>query len=99
MNKLVPNFDLHRVIVLPWTEQLGITVWIVVMGFFVIAACGLVGSYLVLRRMALVGDAISHSVLPGIALAFLLSNSRGTTTMIVGCTSSILAASFSRLSA
>ena len=40
---------------------------IVLMGFFVTASCGLVGNYLILRRMALVGDAISHSVLAGIA--------------------------------
>jgi manganese/zinc/iron transport system permease protein len=31
-----------------------------------------------------VGDAISHSILPGIAIAFLLSNSRGTTAMFLG---------------
>ena len=33
------------------------------MAFFVITSCGLIGNYLILRRMALVGDAISHSVL------------------------------------
>ncbi|HMO66294.1 MAG TPA: metal ABC transporter permease, partial [Verrucomicrobiota bacterium] len=41
------------------------------MGFLVITACGLAGTYLVLRRLALMGDAISHSVLPGLAGAFL----------------------------
>ena len=54
------------------------------MGFFVGSACGLVGNYLMLRRMALVGDAISHSVLPGIAIAFLVSGSRGSAAMFVG---------------
>ena len=44
------------------------------MGFLVCAACGLAGNYLILRRMALVGDAISHSVLPGLAIAFLAAN-------------------------
>lgn len=34
------------------------------------AACALVGAFLVLRRAALLSDAISHAVLPGIALAF-----------------------------
>lgn len=48
------------------------TIWIVLMGFFVTAACGLVGNYLLLRRMALVGDAISHSILPGLVVAFLI---------------------------
>lgn len=33
--------------------------------------CALVGSYLMVQRLALLGDAISHSVLPGLALAFL----------------------------
>src|SRR5688500_13052666 len=37
-----------------------------------------------LRRMALVGDAISHSVLPGIAIAFLVSGSRGSVPMFIG---------------
>jgi manganese/zinc/iron transport system permease protein len=34
--------------------------------------------------MALVGDAISHSVLPGLAIAFLLANSRSSTAMFLG---------------
>lgn len=33
--------------------------------------CALVGSYLMVQRLALLGDAISHSVLPGLAIAFL----------------------------
>ncbi|HHY86941.1 MAG TPA: metal ABC transporter permease [Verrucomicrobia bacterium] len=81
---LVPPFDLHNVFVAPWADDFGGTVWVVIMGFLVTLACGLVGNYLILRRMALVGDAISHSVLPGIAIAFLLSNSRGTTAMFAG---------------
>lgn len=34
--------------------------------------CSLVGSYLMVQRLALLGDAISHSVLPGLGVAFLL---------------------------
>ena len=34
------------------------------------AACGLVGAFLVLRKTALLSDAISHAILPGIVLAF-----------------------------
>jgi manganese/zinc/iron transport system permease protein len=37
------------------------------------AACALVGCYLVLRRMSMMGDALSHAVLPGLALAFIVS--------------------------
>lgn len=34
--------------------------------------CGVVGSFTVLRGLALMGDAVSHAVLPGIAASFLL---------------------------
>src|SRR4028118_1464162 len=34
--------------------------------------CAIVGSYLMVQRLALLGDAISHSVLPGLAIAFMV---------------------------
>ena len=34
--------------------------------------CAVVGSYLMVQRLALLGDAISHSVLPGLAIAYLI---------------------------
>lgn len=34
--------------------------------------CAVVGSYLMVQRLALLGDAISHSVLPGLAIAFIV---------------------------
>lgn len=58
--------------------------WILLTGALVAAACGLLGSFLVLRRMAMVGDAISHAVLPGIVIAFLLSGSRDSVAMLFG---------------
>lgn len=82
--ELIPPFDVVSFIKAPWGEAGESSLWIVVMGFLVNAACGLVGSFLVLRRMALVGDAISHSLLPGIAVAFLLSTSRSSGLMLVG---------------
>jgi manganese/zinc/iron transport system permease protein len=84
MADLIPPFDFHRVFVTPWTENLSSFGWIALMGFCVAAACGLVGNYLILRRMALIGDAVSHSVLPGLVVAFLLSDSRGTLPMFGG---------------
>ena len=66
------GFDWQRVMVEPWAVDSAISGWIVLMGFLVTAGCGLVGNYLLLRRMALVGDAISHSILPGLIVAFLV---------------------------
>ncbi|HVF85155.1 MAG TPA: metal ABC transporter permease [Abditibacteriaceae bacterium] len=58
--------------------------WIVAIGALVAGSCALCGSFLVLRRMAMLGDAISHAVLPGIAIAFLLSGSRNSWIMLLG---------------
>lgn len=58
--------------------------WIILTGILVAATCGILGCFLVLRKMAMVGDAISHSVLPGIAIAFLVSSSRDSLLMLIG---------------
>ena len=84
MGELLPEFSWTEMVVLPWTDEIGVFIWIALMGFFVTTACGLIGNYLILRRMALVGDAISHSVLPGIAIAFLVSQSRGSLPLFLG---------------
>lgn len=84
MNDFIPAFDWGRVVIDPWTVQFESTFWIVLMGFLATAACGLIGNYLILRRMALVGDAISHSVLPGLAVAFLFSGSLHIGSMFAG---------------
>jgi manganese/zinc/iron transport system permease protein len=80
----IPPFDFQKVLVAPWTTDFASYGWIALMGFFVATACGLVGNYLILRRMALVGDAISHSVLPGLVIAYLLAGTRHSTVMFVG---------------
>ncbi len=72
MSSLIPGFDFQRVFIAPWTDDFGTSFWIALMGFFVAAACGLVGNFLLLRRLALIGDAISHSILPGLVLAFVV---------------------------
>lgn len=53
-------------------------------GAFAAAACALVGCFLVLRRMSLMGDAISHAALPGLVAAFLISGSNHTLPMLTG---------------
>lgn len=47
-------------------------------------ACAIVGNFMVLRRQSLLGDSIAHSVLPGLAAAFLIVGSRGSVPMFVG---------------
>jgi manganese/zinc/iron transport system permease protein len=84
MNDFIPAFNWHQHVIVPWTTNFGGSIWIALMGFFVATACGLVGNYLMMRRMALVGDAISHSILPGIAIAFLISHKRSTPVMFIG---------------
>ena len=61
-----------------------IDTWIVVVGALSAAACALLGNYLVLRRMSMMGDAISHAVLPGLAIAFLITGSRASLPMLTG---------------
>ena len=66
-------------------SELGINdIWIMATASLVAASSALVGVFLILRRQALIGDAISHSVLLGIVLAFLLTDSRSLPVMLTG---------------
>lgn len=47
-------------------------------------ACAVIGCFLVLRRLSLLGDAISHAILPGLAVAFMLTQSRSPSAMVAG---------------
>ncbi|PKV75717.1 metal ABC transporter permease [Pontibacter ramchanderi] len=58
--------------------------WIILTGSLVATCCSLLGCFLILRRMAMVGDAISHAVLPGIVIAFLFTGARDTVPMLIG---------------
>ncbi|NTZ16651.1 metal ABC transporter permease [Paenibacillus sp. JMULE4] len=60
------------------------TLYVILTSVLVASACGVVGCFLVLRKMAMIGDAISHSVLPGIVIAFLISGSRDSVAMMLG---------------
>lgn len=60
--------------------------WIILTASLVSTCCALLGCFLVLRKMAMVGDAISHAVLPGIVVAFFLSGSLSSTEVLVGAT-------------
>lgn len=64
-----------------WTS---LDTWIVIAGVVSALACALLGNFLVLQRMSMMGDAISHAVLPGLAVAFLLTGSRESLPMFLG---------------
>ncbi|MBX3743388.1 MAG: metal ABC transporter permease [Akkermansiaceae bacterium] len=69
-----------------WTDpwQSPTILWLAVTAAFTAIACGLPGAFLVLRRMSLTGDAISHSVLPGIVIGFLVSGTLDSPWIILG---------------
>jgi manganese/zinc/iron transport system permease protein len=58
--------------------------WIVITGALICMACVLPGTFLVLNRQSMLGDGISHAVLPGLAAAFLFTNSRDLLPMLAG---------------
>ncbi|WP_294225270.1 metal ABC transporter permease [uncultured Shimia sp.] len=59
-------------------------------GVLAAVACALPGNFLVLRRQALIGDAISHVVLPGIVVAFLLTGLVAAAPMMLGAAGAAL---------
>ncbi|MCH7689197.1 MAG: metal ABC transporter permease, partial [Planctomycetes bacterium] len=58
--------------------------WTMTVGIVCNASCAILGCFLVLRRMSLLGDAISHSVLAGIGVAFLLTGQTTIVPMFLG---------------
>ncbi|MEY2970402.1 MAG: hypothetical protein RLZZ599_775 [Bacteroidota bacterium] len=58
--------------------------WIIVTGFLVASSTGMLGNLLLLRRMSMMGDALSHAVLPGIVIAYLISGSRASFPLFLG---------------
>tara|TARA_R110002049_G_scaffold307383_2_gene507635 strand:+ start:1675 stop:2799 length:1125 start_codon:yes stop_codon:yes gene_type:complete len=58
------------------------------------ALCGMLGSFAVLRKQSLLGDAISHAALPGIALAFLITETKDSNTLLIGALISGLIGTF-----
>jgi manganese/zinc/iron transport system permease protein len=57
---------------------------IILTGSLVAICCGILGCFLILRKMAMVSDAISHAVLPGIVLAFMLGGDLDSIWMLIG---------------
>jgi ABC-type Mn2+/Zn2+ transport system permease subunit/Mn-dependent DtxR family transcriptional regulator len=70
----IPTFSLYEYLASPWDAVYAHDTAVnICMGILVSLACGWIGCYLILQGMALVGDAISHTVLLGIIVAFLMT--------------------------
>ena len=59
-------------------------------GVLAALCCGLLGNHLILRQQSMMGDAISHAVLPGLVGAFVLSGSRNPAIMFFGAAGSAI---------
>lgn len=58
--------------------------------------CGVIGSFVVLRGMAFIGDAVSHAVFPGLAVAFVLQGNLMLGGAAAGVLTAVLVALFSQ---
>lgn len=58
--------------------------WIILTGVLVGITCSLAGVFLILRKMSMMADAISHTVLFGIVLSFLITHSLSGIAMVIG---------------
>lgn len=58
------------------------------------AVTGMLGSFAVLRKQSLLGDAISHAALPGIAIAFLITGTKDSNVLLLGALFSGLIGTF-----
>ena len=91
-----PEFDFVGIFIEPWRNPAA-AAWngqVILMGLFICWSCGVLGSFIVVRRMALMGDAISHGILPGLAIAFLFTGSLTLGSMWIGACLAGLACSY-----
>jgi len=58
--------------------------WIIATTCLVSLCCVIPGTFIVLRRMAMFGDAISHAVLPGLVAAYLISGTKAGPALLIG---------------
>ncbi|MEQ3655190.1 MAG: metal ABC transporter permease [Dokdonia sp.] len=84
--------DLQEYFSLLWSDY---TLRTITLGTAILGAiCGVLGSFAVLRKQSLLGDAISHAALPGIAIAFLITGAKDTNILLLGALVSGLIGTF-----
>lgn len=69
-------------------------IWIIITASIVAINAALLGCFLLLRKMAMVGDAISHAVLPGIVAAYYFSGDKTSGLLLLGATLTGVLAAF-----
>jgi len=79
---LITTSDLFLAEGLQWNWQ--IDGWIMVTAILCAVAATILGNFLVLRQLSMMGDALSHAVLPGLAAGFLLTGTRDGFVMFAG---------------
>ena len=85
-----------------WPEVFDFSVrqalWTILVGLLCNSCCALLGCFLVLRKMSMLGDALAHAILPGLVLAFLITSSTAAWAMFLGAAVfAMLTAGLSRL--
>lgn len=68
--------------------------WVLLGTMLLGIASGVLGSFALLRKQSLVGDAVAHAALPGICIAFLLTGEKSMTALLIGATISGLLAAY-----
>ena len=91
-NKTLKAINLIEYIELVFTDY---TLRTITLGTAILGAVtGMLGSFAVLRKQSLLGDAISHAALPGIAIAFLITGAKDSNTLLIGALISGLIGTF-----
>ena len=63
--------------------MIGLQMEIIIIAVFVAISCAIPGVFLVLRKMSMTSDAISHAILPGIAIGFIVTQTINSPLLIV----------------
>src|SRR6056297_747061 len=70
LSKLIDSLPFAAPLALVWSS---IDTWAIVTAALIGAACAIPGCYLFLRKQSMMADALTHAVLPGVILAFLIA--------------------------
>ncbi|MDQ0231114.1 metal ABC transporter permease [Metabacillus malikii] len=70
------------------------TQWVLIGTMLLGITSGVVGSFTLLRKQSLIGDAMAHAALPGVCIAFLLYGSKSLLWFLIGAAIAALLSSF-----